>query len=227
MEIEDLSQELSQFLDEGGILLGLPIAGLSLLLFLAGYRLLPIVTMIVGIAIGYVSSPLVLPVASDLGIDLDPLQITAIICLGCGIVLSGLVTLSARLLTSAFIFITFSTSIQTLNNYGFDVERSELWSGIAALFALFFTMGINKILPAIFAAVFAAYGFIVAGLLVTGNQVSTFEPVEVKTFILMLPIVVLSILMQNLDKVKQEEKALAKHKPDAKTKEAQQHFLKL
>tara|TARA_B100000927_G_scaffold100839_1_gene81613 strand:+ start:226 stop:909 length:684 start_codon:yes stop_codon:yes gene_type:complete len=227
MDIEGLSQELSQFLDDGGILLGLPIAGLSLLLFLAGYRLLPIVTMIVGIAIGYVSSPLVLPVASDLGIDLDPLQITAIICLGCGIVLSGLVTLSARLLTSAFIFITFSTGIQTLNNYGFDVERSELWSGIAALFALFFTMGINKILPAIFAAVFAAYGFIVAGLLVTGNQVSTFEPVEVKTFILMLPIVVLSILMQNLDKVKQEEKALAKHEPDAKTKEAQQHFLKL
>jgi len=227
MDIEGLSQELSQFLDEGGILLGLPIAGLSLLLFLAGYRLLPIVTMIVGIAIGYVSSPLVLPIASDLGIDLDPLQITAIICLGCGIVLSGLVTLSARLLTSAFIFITFSTGIQTLNNYGFDVERSELWSGIAALFALFFTMGINKILPAIFAAVFAAYGFIVAGLLVTGNQVSTFEPVEVKTFILMLPIVVLSILMQNLDKVKQEEKALAKHEPDAKTKEAQQHFLKL
>ena len=227
MDIEGLSQELSQFLDDGGILLGLPIAGLSLLLFLAGYRLLPIVTMIVGIAIGYVSSPLVLPIASDLGIDLDPLQITAIICLGCGIVLSGLVTLSARLLTSAFIFITFSTGIQTLNNYGFDVERSELWSGIAALFALFFTMGINRILPAIFAAVFAAYGFIVAGLLVTGNQVSTFEPVEVKTFILMLPIVVLSILMQNLDKVKQEEKALAKHEPDAKTKEAQQHFLKL
>ena len=227
MDIEGLSQELSQFLDDGGILLGLPIAGLSLLLFLAGYRLLPIVTMIVGIAIGYVSSPLVLPIASDLGIDLDPLQITAIICLGCGIVLSGLVTLSARLLTSAFIFITFSTGIQTLNNYGFDVERSELWSGIAALFALFFTMGINKILPAIFAAVFAAYGFIVAGLLVTGNQVSTFEPVEVKTFILMLPIVVLSILMQNLDKVKQDEKALAKHEPDAKTKEAQQHFLEL
>ena len=88
-------------------------------------------------------------------------------------------------------------------------------------------MGINKILPAIFAAVFAAYGFIVAGLLITGNQVSTFEPVEVKTFILMLPIVVLSILMQNLDKVKQDEKALAKHEPDAKTKEAQQHFLEL
>ena len=140
MEIEDLSQELSQFLDEGGALLGIPIAGLSLLLFLAGYRLLRIVTMIVGVAIGYVLSPQVLPIVSDLGIELNPLQITAIICLGCGIILSFLVTLSARLLTSAFIFITFSTGIQTLNNYGFDVERSDLWSGIAALCALFFTM---------------------------------------------------------------------------------------
>jgi MFS superfamily sulfate permease-like transporter len=130
-------------------------------------------------------------------------------------------------LTSAFIFITFSTGIQTLNNYGFDVERSELWSGIAALCALFFTMGINKILPAIFAAIFAAYGFIVAGLLFTGNQVSTFEPVEVKTFILMLPIVLFSVLMQNYDKAKQDEKELAKYEPDAKTQEAQQHFLKL
>ena len=227
MEIEDLSQELSQFLDEGGALLGIPIAGLSLLLFLAGYRLLRIVTMIVGVAIGYVLSPQVLPIVSDLGIELNPLQITAIICLGCGIILSFLVTLSARLLTSAFIFITFSTGIQTLNNYGFDVERSDLWSGIAALCALFFTMGINKILPAIFAAIFAAYGFIVAGLLFTGNQVSTFEPVEVKTFILMLPIVVFSVLVQNYDKAKQEEKELMKYEPDAKTKEAQQHFLKL
>ena len=227
MEIEDLSQELSQFLDEGGALLGIPIAGLSLLLFVAGYRLLTIVTMIVGVAIGYVLSPQVLPIISDLGIELNPLQITAIICLGCGIILSFLVTLSARLLTSAFIFITFSTGIQTLNNYGFDVERSDLWRGIAALCALFFTMGINKILPAIFAAIFAAYGFIVAGLLFTGNQVSTFEPVEVKTFILMLPIVVFSVLVQNYDKAKQEEKELMKYEPDAKTKEAQQHFLKL
>ena len=68
MEIEDLSQELSQFLDDGGILLGIPIAGLSLLLFLAGYRLLPIVTMIVGIAVGYVLSPQIIPIATDLGI---------------------------------------------------------------------------------------------------------------------------------------------------------------
>ena len=75
MEIEDLSQELSQFLDDGGILLGIPIAGLSLLLFLAGYRLLPIVTMIVGIAVGYVLSPQIIPIATDIGI-LDPLQIT-------------------------------------------------------------------------------------------------------------------------------------------------------
>ena len=70
MEIEDLSQELSQFLDDGGILLGIPIAGLSLLLFLAGYRLLPIVTMIVGIAVGYVLSPQIIPIATDLGIAL-------------------------------------------------------------------------------------------------------------------------------------------------------------
>ena len=227
MEIEDLSKELSRFLDDGGILLGIPIAGLSLFLFLAGYRLLPLVTMIVGIAIGYVLSPQIIPIVSDLGIELNPLKITAIICFGCGIILSSLVTLSARLLTSAFIFISFSTGIQTMNNYGFDVERSEIWSGIAALCALFFTMGINKILPAIFAAVFAAYGFIVAGLLFTGNQVSTFEPVEVKTFILMLPIVIFSVLIQNHDKVKQEEKELAKYEPDVKTKEAQQHFLKL
>ena len=48
------------------------------------------------------------------------------------------------MLTSAFIFVTFSTGIQTLNNYGFDVEKSNLWSGIAALAALFFTMGINR-----------------------------------------------------------------------------------
>ena len=46
MEIEGLSQELSEFLDDGGVLLGIPIAGLSLLLFMAGYRLLPIVTML-------------------------------------------------------------------------------------------------------------------------------------------------------------------------------------
>ena len=227
MEIEGLSQELSEFLDDGGVLLGIPVAGLSLLLFMAGYRLLPIVTMIVGIAIGFVLSPHIIPIASDFGIELSPLQITAIICFGCGIILSFLVTVSARLLTSAFIFITFSTGIQTLNNYGFDLERSDLWSGIAALFALFFTMGINKILPAIFAAVFAAYGFLLSGLLFTGNQVSTFEPVEMKTFILMLPIVVFSVLVQNYDKAKQAEKELAKYEPDAKTREAQQHFLEL
>ena len=227
MEIEGLSQELSEFLDDGGVLLGIPVAGLSLLLFMAGYRLLPIVTMIVGIAIGFVLSPHIIPIASDFGIELSPLQITAIICFGCGIILSFLVTVSARLLTSAFIFITFSTGIQTLNNYGFDLERSDLWSGIAALFALFFTMGINKILPAIFAAVFAAYGFLLSGLLFTGNQVSTFEPVEMKTFILMLPIVVFSVLVQNYDKAKQAEKELAKYEPDDKTREAQQHFLEL
>ena len=87
---------------------------------------------------------------------------------------------------------TFSTGIQTLNNYGFDVERSNLWSGIAALAALFFTLGINRILPMIVSAIFAAYGFLVAALLLTGNPLSTFEPVELK-ILLMLPIFVFSI----------------------------------
>ena len=135
--------------------------------------------------------------------------------------------MSTRLLTSAFIFITFSTAIQTLNNYGFDVERSELWSGVAALAALFFTMGLNKILPTIFSALFAAYGFILAGLLLTGNQVSTFEPVEVKTFVMMLPIFAFSLFMQKIDVKKLEEKELMKDEPDAKTLETQQHFLRL
>ena len=135
--------------------------------------------------------------------------------------------MSTRLLTSAFIFITFSTAIQTLNNYGFDVERSELWSGVAALAALFFTMGLNKILPTIFSALFAAYGFILAGLLLTGNQVSTFEPVEIKTFVMMLPIFAFSLFMQKIDVKRLEEKALMKDEPDAKTLETQQHFLRL
>jgi hypothetical protein len=43
----------------------------------------------------------------------------------------------------------------------------------------------------------------------------------------MLPIVLFSVLMQNYDKAKQDEKELAKYEPDAKTQEAQQHFLKL
>ena len=89
------------------------------------------------------------------------------------------------------------------------------------LFYVFFTMGINRMLPTIFSAVFAAYGFILAGLLITGNQVTTFEPVELKTFVMMLPIVVLSILFQNRDKAKQAELELEKYEPDAKTKEAQ------
>ena len=108
-----------------------------------------------------------------------------------------------------------------------DVERSELWSGVAALAALFFTMGLNKILPTIFSALFAAYGFILAGLLLTGNQVSTFEPVEIKTFVMMLPIFAFSLFMQKIDVKKLEEKALMKDEPDAKTLETQQHFLRL
>ena len=168
-----------------------------------------------------------MPTVEELGIALTPLQTTGIICLVFGFILSASVMMSTRLLTSAFIFITFSTGIQTLNNYGFDVERSELWSGVAALAALFFTMGLNRILPSIFSAIFAAYGLILAGLLATSNQVSTFEPVEVKTFIMMLPILLFSLFMQKIDVKKLAERELAKDQPDQKTLEAQQHFLKL
>ena len=76
-------------------------------------------------------------------------------------------------------------------------------------------------------ALFAAYGFILAGLLLTGNQVSTFEPVEVKTFVMMLPIFAFSLFMQKIDVKKLEEKELMKDEPDAKTLETQQHFLRL
>ena len=227
MDLNQLSAELAFRLDELGLAAGLPILLLSGILLIQGYRRLQIVTLVVGSGIGYVLAPRIIPTLNDFGLSFTPLQLTAGICIGCGLILSVSVLASARLLTSAFIFISFSTGIETLNNYGFDVEKSDLWSGIAALFALFFTMGINRTLPCIFSAVFAAYGFILAGLLITGNQVTTFEPVELKTFVMMLPIVVLSILLQNHDKAKQAELELAKYELDAKTKEAQQHFLKL
>jgi hypothetical protein len=227
MEIDELSSELALKMDEVGPALALPLAILSLTLFFQGHRRLQIVTLVIGAAIGYVMSPSILPTVEELGIALSPLQATAIICVLFGLILSASVIMSTRLLTSAFIFITFSTAIQTLNNYGFDVERSELWSGIAALAALFFTMGINRILPSIFSAILAAYGLILAGLLATSNQVSTFEPVEIKTFVMMLPIFVFSLFMQKIDVKKLEERELAKHQPDPKTVEAQQHFLQL
>ncbi len=227
MEIDQLSSELATKMDEVGPALALPIAILSLILFFQGHRRLQIVTMVIGAAIGYVMAPSILPTVEELGIALTPLQTTGIICLVFGFILSASVMMSTRLLTSAFIFITFSTGIQTLNNYGFDVERSELWSGVAALAALFFTMGLNRILPSIFSAIFAAYGLILAGLLATSNQVSTFEPVEVKTFIMMLPILLFSLFMQKIDVKKLAERELAKDQPDEKTLEAQQHFLKL
>jgi len=227
MEIDQLSSELATKMDEVGPALALPIAILSLTLFFQGHRRLQIVTLVIGAAIGYVMAPSILPTVEELGIALTPLQTTGIICLVFGFILSASVMMSTRLLTSAFIFITFSTGIQTLNNYGFDVERSELWSGVAALAALFFTMGLNRILPSIFSAIFAAYGLILAGLLATSNQVSTFEPVEVKTFIMMLPILLFSLFMQKIDVKKLAERELAKDQPDQKTLEAQQHFLKL
>ena len=79
----------------------------------------------------------------------------------------------------------------------------------------------------IVSAVFAAYGFLVAALLITGNPLSTFEPVEFKTFALMLPIFVLSIFLQRLDVGKLEQRELAKDEPEPEYVEAQQHFIPL
>ena len=56
---------------------------------------------------------------------------------------------------------------------------------------------------------------------------TTFEPVEIKTFVMMLPLTVLSILLQNHDKAKQAELEIGKADPDPQILETQQHFLKL
>lgn len=225
--IEQISSDLAQTVEEIGLPIGIATLCLSLLLFLQGHRRLPLVSFIIGAAIGYYLSPQITPIAAEFEISLSATQITGIVCFAIGAVLASLVKMSTRMLTSAFIFVTFSTGIQTLNNYGFDVEKSNLWSGIAALAALFFTMGINKILPMIVSAVFAAYGFLVAALLITGNPLSTFEPVEFKTFALMLPIFVLSIFLQRLDVGKLEQRELAKDEPEPEYVEAQQHFIPL
>ena len=161
--------------------------------------------MVVGGAVGYVIAPILIASLDGFGLTIDPLHLTLIICLLGGLMLSATVLASARLLTSALIFVSFSTVIEILNNYGFDVERSELWSGIAALCALFFTMGINRLLPAIYSAIFAAYGLLVTGLLLTGNSVATFEPVEAKTFVLITPLAVFSLKLQKADRAKRLE----------------------
>ena len=210
--LEEMTSTLVIEMEAIGAPLGIAILGLSLLLFLQGHRKLPLVSFIIGASIGYYLSPQVTPLVDEFGISLTPTQVTVIVCIFIGMVLSALVRFSTRLLTSAFIFVTFSTGIQTLSNYGFDVERSNLWSGIAALAAFFLTMGINRLLPMIVSAIFAAYGCLIATLLLTGNPLSTFEPVEVKTFALMVPIFVLSIFLQRLDVQKLEERELAKER---------------
>ena len=225
--LEEMTSTLVIEMEAIGAPLGIAILGLSLLLFLQGHRKLPLVSFIIGASIGYYLSPQVTPLVDEFGISLTPTQVTVIVCIFIGMVLSALVRFSTRLLTSAFIFVTFSTGIQTLSNYGFDVERSNLWSGIAALAAFFLTMGINRLLPMIVSAIFAAYGCLLATLLLTGNPLSTFEPVEVKTFALMAPIFVFSIFLQRIDVAKQEEKELAKDDPDPEYIEAQQHFIPL
>ena len=225
--IQEMSSDLASTIEDIGAPFGIAIFCLSLLLFLQGHRRLPLVSFVIGAAIGYYLSPQLAPVAADLGLSLSATQVTGIVCAALGVILASVVKISTKLLTSAFIFVTFSTGIQTLNNYGFDVERSNLWSGIAALAALFFTLGINRILPMIVSAIFAAYGFLVAALLLTGNPLSTFEPVELKTFALMLPIFVFSIFLQRIDVNKLEEKELAKDDPEPEYVEAQQHFIPL
>jgi hypothetical protein len=225
--LEEMTSTLVIEMEAIGAPLGIAILGLSILLFLQGHRKLPLVSFIIGASIGYYLSPQVTPIVDELGISLTPTQVTVIVCIFIGMALSALVRFSTRLLTSAFIFVTFSTGIQTLSNYGFDVERSNVWSGIAALAAFFLTMGINRLLPMIVSAIFAAYGCLLATLLLTGNPLSTFEPVEVKTFALMAPIFVFSIFLQRIDVAKQEEKELAKDDPDPEYIEAQQHFIPL
>ena len=224
MDIGQLSGEFASQLDESGVVAAIPIAILSMVLLLQGYRRLQIVTMVVGGAVGYVIAPILIASLDGFGLTIDPLHLTLIICLLGGLMLSATVLASARLLTSALIFVSFSTVIEILNNYGFDVERSELWSGIAALCALFFTMGINRLLPAIYSAIFAAYGLLVTGLLLTGNSVATFEPVEGKTFVLITPLAVFSLKLQNADRAKRLEQEFGVVDNDSPANDYEQYY---
>ena len=219
-----MSGEFASQLDESGVVAAIPIAILSMVLLLQGYRRLQIVTMVVGGAVGYVIAPILIASLDGFGLTIDPLHLTLIICLLGGLMLSATVLASARLLTSALIFVSFSTVIEILNNYGFDVERSELWSGIAALCALFFTMGINRLLPAIYSAIFAAYGLLVTGLLLTGNSVATFEPVEAKTFVLITPLAVFSLKLQKADRAKRLEQEFGVVDNDSPANDYEQYY---
>ena len=219
-----MSGEFASQLDESGVVAAVPIAILSMVLLLQGYRRLQIVTMVVGGAVGYVIAPILIASLDGFGLTIDPLHLTLIICLLGGLMLSATVLASARLLTSALIFVSFSTVIEILNNYGFDVERSELWSGIAALCALFFTMGINRLLPAIYSAIFAAYGLLVTGLLLTGNSVATFEPVEAKTFVLITPLAVFSLMLQKADRAKRLEQEFGVVDNDSPANDYEQYY---
>ena len=219
-----MSGEFASQLDESGVVAAIPIAILSMVLLLQGYRRLQIVTMVVGGAVGYFIAPILIVSLDGFGLTVDPLHLTLIICMLGGLMLSATVLASARLLTSALIFVSFSTVIEILNNYGFDVERSELWSGIAALCALFFTMGINRLLPAIYSAIFAAYGLLVTGLLLTGNSVATFEPVEAKTFVLITPLAVFSLKLQKADRAKRLEQEFGVVDNDSPANDYEQYY---
>jgi len=225
--IQGMSANLATKMEDIGAPLGIAVLALSVLLLLQGHRRLPLVSFIIGVSIGYFLSPQITPLADEFKIPLTAAQVTGVICIVIGGLLGALIKVSTRMLTSAFIFVTFSTGIQTLNNYGFNVERSNLWSGVAVLAALFLGRGVNRILPMIVSAIFAAYGILLATLLVTGNPLSTFEPVKVKTFALMVPIFVFSLFLQRVDANKQEEKELAKEDPDLALNETPKNFIPL
>ena len=89
MELNQLSEQLASTLDELGLAAGIPLGILSTILFIQGYRRLQIVTLVVGAGIGYVIAPEIIPLANAAGVNIEPLQITAAICLGFGLILSA------------------------------------------------------------------------------------------------------------------------------------------
>ena len=78
--LEEMTSTLAVKMEEVGAPLGIAILGLSILLFLQGHRRLPLVSFIIGAAIGYYLSPEITPLAEELGISLSATQITGILC---------------------------------------------------------------------------------------------------------------------------------------------------
>ena len=108
--IQEMSSDLASTIEDIGAPFGIAIFCLSLLLFLQGHRRLPLVSFVIGAAIGYYLSPQLTPLAADLGLSLSATQVTGIVCALIGVILASVVKISTKLLTSAFIFVTFSTA---------------------------------------------------------------------------------------------------------------------